>query len=162
MLTVKESERGERSHFLVKDLGLALARKMCPDQSQAFKGVNHGQANTVGEKENGMSSFLAEPLSGAPRHVRRKFGANIRTTDSVGPVLSQIENLKNYIYQNQVITMPTRDFCTLSRKRQVFTMFLRDRPCDLARMFRDPLPILLRMAANLQPLNTRRRRGELK
>ena len=46
-------------------------------------------------------------------------------------------------------------------KDQVSTMFLRDRPCDLARMFHDPLPILLRMAANLQPLNTRRRRREL-
>ena len=126
MLTVKESERGERSHFLVKDLGLALARKMCPDQSQAFKGVNHGQANTVGEKENGMSSFLAEPLSGAPRHVRRKFGANIRTTDSVGSVLSPFENLKINIYQNQVITMPSRDFCTWPRKRpSIYNVFER-------------------------------------
>ena len=58
MLTVKESERGERSHFLVKDLGLALARKMCPDQSQAFKGVNHSQANTVGEKKMACLLFL--------------------------------------------------------------------------------------------------------
>ena len=93
-MTVKESGRGQRRHFFVKDLGLALARKMCPDQSQAFKGVNHSQANIVGEKKNGMSSFLAETLSGAPRHARRKFGANIRITESVGPVLSQIEGLE--------------------------------------------------------------------
>ena len=38
--------------FFVKGLGLALATKMCPDQSQAFKEVNNGQAFTVGRKEN--------------------------------------------------------------------------------------------------------------
>ena len=34
--------------FFVKDLGLALAPKMCPDQSQALKDVNSCQAFTVG------------------------------------------------------------------------------------------------------------------
>ena len=37
--------------FFVKDLGLALAPKMCPDQSQAFKEVNNSQAFTVGRKK---------------------------------------------------------------------------------------------------------------
>ena len=36
--------------FFVKDLGLALAPKMCPDQSQAFKEVNNCQALTVGQE----------------------------------------------------------------------------------------------------------------
>ena len=30
-------EEGDIGRFFVKDLGLALAPKMCPDQSQAFK-----------------------------------------------------------------------------------------------------------------------------
>ena len=34
--------------FFVTDLGLALAPKMCPDQSQAFKEVNNSNAFTVG------------------------------------------------------------------------------------------------------------------
>ena len=37
--------------FFVKDLGLALAPKMCPDQSQAFKEVSKSQAFTVAEKK---------------------------------------------------------------------------------------------------------------
>ena len=35
--TVEESDT---ARFFVKDLGLAMAPKMCPDQSQAFKEVN--------------------------------------------------------------------------------------------------------------------------
>ena len=31
-------------YFLLKDLGLALAPQMCPDQSQAFKEVNNSQS----------------------------------------------------------------------------------------------------------------------
>ena len=37
--------------FFVKDLGPALAPKMCPDQSRAFKEVNNSQAFTVGRKK---------------------------------------------------------------------------------------------------------------
>ena len=33
------------------NLGLALAPKMCPDQSQAFKEVNNSQAFTVGRRK---------------------------------------------------------------------------------------------------------------
>ena len=36
--------------FFVKGLGLALAPKMCPDQSQAVKAVTNSQAFTVGRK----------------------------------------------------------------------------------------------------------------
>ena len=42
------SRRGlHGGHFFVKDLGLVLALKMRPDQSQAFKEVNNSQAFTV-------------------------------------------------------------------------------------------------------------------
>ena len=41
MLTDMNSGRGWHSQFFVKDLGLALARKMCPDQSQAFQEVDN-------------------------------------------------------------------------------------------------------------------------
>ena len=34
--------------FFVEDLGLALAPKMCPGQSQVFKELNNSQAFTVG------------------------------------------------------------------------------------------------------------------
>ena len=42
--------------FFVKDLGQALAPKMCPDQSQAFKEVNTSQAFTVGKKKKKIGS----------------------------------------------------------------------------------------------------------
>ena len=71
-------EEGDIASFFVKDLGLVLAPKICPDQSQAFKEVNN------------IKAFTVEPLPGAPRHVCTKFRANIRRTDCVGPILSQI------------------------------------------------------------------------
>ena len=37
-------EEGDRASFVVKDLGLALAPKICPDRSKAFKEVNNSQA----------------------------------------------------------------------------------------------------------------------
>ena len=68
-------EEGHIAIFFVEDLGLALAPKMCPDQSQAFKEVNNSQAFTVGRKK---TKKMNEPLPGAPRHVCTKFSANIR------------------------------------------------------------------------------------
>ena len=76
-------EEGDTVSFFVKDLGLALAPKTCPDQSQAFKEVNSGQALTVGKTKN---IYMNEPLPGALRHVCTKFSANIRRTDCVGPI----------------------------------------------------------------------------
>ena len=38
---------GDISSFFMKDLGLALAPKMCPGQSQTFKEVNNSQTFTV-------------------------------------------------------------------------------------------------------------------
>ena len=40
-------EEGDIASFLAKDLGLALAPKTCPDQSQAFKEVKYSRAFTV-------------------------------------------------------------------------------------------------------------------
>ena len=72
----------------VKDLKLALALKIRPDQSQAFEEVNNSQAFTVGKKKTHL--FLNEQLAGAPRHVCTKFRANIRRADCVGPISSHI------------------------------------------------------------------------
>ena len=83
MVTAMNSGRGWHNQFFVKDLGLVLALKMCPDQSQAFEGVNF----TVGRKKT-TPYFLGEPLPGAPRHVCTKFRANIRRTNCVGPKIS--------------------------------------------------------------------------
>ena len=57
--------------FSTKDLGLALAPKICPDQSQAFKEVNDSQAFPQEKKH---TFFLNEPLPGAPRHVGTVLG----------------------------------------------------------------------------------------
>ena len=76
-------EEGDIASFFVKDLGLALAPKMCPDQSQAFKEVNNSNAFTVGQAFKDVDNshaftvgrnkwthvFLDQPLAGAPRHV---------------------------------------------------------------------------------------------
>ena len=85
---------------------------MCPDRSQASKEVGNSQAFTAEEKK--CLFFLNEPLPGALRHVCTNFRANIRRTDCVGPILSQIE--RPNIHEKQVITMPSRDFCTLPYK----------------------------------------------
>ena len=59
--------------FFVKGLGLALATKMCPDQSQAFKEVNNSQAFIVGREKKRPIFFLDETLPGVPRHVCTQF-----------------------------------------------------------------------------------------
>ena len=110
------SGRGWHSHFFVfKDLGLSLAPKMCPDQSQAFKEVNNGQALTAGRKKKGIV-FPNEALPVAPRRVCTKFHANIRRTDCIGPILSQTYARDRIYTWNQVSTMPSREFCTLRHK----------------------------------------------
>ena len=42
MLAAMNSSGSDRNVFFVQDLGLAVAPKMCPDQSQAFKEVKNG------------------------------------------------------------------------------------------------------------------------
>ena len=62
--------------FLVKDLGLALAPKTCPDQSEALKEVNNSHNNSRAftvTRKNITHFLLNEPLPGAPRHVCTKF-----------------------------------------------------------------------------------------
>ena len=55
MLTAMNSGTGQYSHFFGKDVGLALAPKLCLDQSRAFKGVNSRQVFTVGRKTDAPS-----------------------------------------------------------------------------------------------------------
>ena len=65
--------------FFVKDLGLALALKMCPDQSQAFKVVINSQEFTVGSKQKYpfISERAASRCSKACLYkVSRKFSKN--------------------------------------------------------------------------------------
>ena len=88
MLTATNSGSGGQGQFFVKDLGLALAPKMCPEQSQAFEKVNSSQAFTAGRKKI-TYYFLDEPLAGTPRHNCTKFPANTRRTDCVERILSQ-------------------------------------------------------------------------
>ena len=98
------AEEGDIASFFVKDLGLALAPKMYPDQSQAFKEVNNSQAFAIGRKEWPIL-FLDEPLPGAPRHVSskvsRKYSKNwLRTRTSIKsnltPEIEKTPNPSNY------------------------------------------------------------------
>ena len=83
MLTAMTNGRVTARCF-VTDLGLALAPKMCLDQSQAFKEVNNSQAFTIGrEKWLFFWTSRLEVLKGM-------VSANIRRTDCVGPILSHI------------------------------------------------------------------------
>ena len=52
-------EEGDIAAFFAKDLGLALAPKLCTDQSHAFKEVNNSQAFTVGKKKAQFLFYLA-------------------------------------------------------------------------------------------------------
>ena len=65
-------EEGEIASFYVEDLGLALALKMCPDQSQAFEGVNNSLAFTVGRQKMTFF-FLDEPSKACLYKVLRKY-----------------------------------------------------------------------------------------
>ena len=100
------------ARLFFKGLGLALASKMCPDQSQAFKEVNNSQAFTVGRKIFHPFCFLNELLPGAPRRISTKSSASIRRTECVGLIFSHTP--KSNIHWNQVITMRSRDFCTFN------------------------------------------------
>ena len=62
---------GDIASFFVDDLGLALAPKMCPDQSQAFKLVNNSKASAVGRKT--MTHFFFQAEDGI-RDVERSRG----------------------------------------------------------------------------------------
>ena len=58
MLSAMNSGRGWHSQFFfVRDLGLALASKVCPDQSQTFKEVNNRLAFT-GIKKKKMTHLF--------------------------------------------------------------------------------------------------------
>ena len=67
-------EEGDIANIIVKDLGLTLAPKMCPDQSQAFKEANNSQGSTVGRKniEMGVSIHFA------CKHERGQFESSHR------------------------------------------------------------------------------------
>ena len=53
---------------------------------------------TVERKQTDPLVLLDEPLPGAPRHVCTKVRANVRKTDCVGPILSQIERRKSNMH----------------------------------------------------------------
>ena len=102
------------ANFFVKDLGPALAPKMCPEQSQAFKEVNNSQPFTVGFFDDPF--LLDKPLPGISRHACTKFRANIRRTDCVAPIVCKILSP-----EIEYTLKPSNDakpwFCTLPHKR---------------------------------------------
>ena len=53
-------KEGDIAIFFVKDLGLALAPKMCLDQSQTFKEVNNSQAFIYRRKEKKWHLFCQD------------------------------------------------------------------------------------------------------
>ena len=80
-------EEGDIASFFVEGLGLALAPKTCPDQSQAFEEVNSSQAFPWQENFFSPFFFLNEPLPDAPKACA-KFLETIGRTDCVGPMSS--------------------------------------------------------------------------
>ena len=79
-------EEGGITTFFVKDLGLALAPKMRPDQSQTFKEVNNSPAFTVGRKKKRPA---ASRCSKACFHeVSRKYSKNRLRRTNIKPNLT--------------------------------------------------------------------------
>ena len=68
---------GGIASYFVQDLGRALAAKMCPDQSRAFKMVINIQAFPYQETFVFCFLFLNEAVLGARRHFYKTFRANI-------------------------------------------------------------------------------------
>ena len=60
MLAAMNSGRGGHSQFFFEDLGLALAPKICPDQSQTFIEVNSSQAFIYRRKEKKWHHFFQD------------------------------------------------------------------------------------------------------
>ena len=92
LLTAMNSGRGWHSLFLwlrTYQVGLALAPKMCLDQSQAFKEVNNNQTFTVVLSGRAASRCFKACLY----KVSRKYSKNC-----VGPVLSKIKRPKLNIH----------------------------------------------------------------
>ena len=80
--------------FVVEDVGLALAPKMFPDQSQAFSEVNNNQAFTVGRKKSSFfSGRAASRCSKACLYrVSRKYSKNwLRRTNIKSNLTPEIE-----------------------------------------------------------------------
>ena len=90
--TVKD---GDTASSFVKVLGLALAPKMCPVQSQAFKDVNNSQAFTVESKK--WPFFVSgRAASRCPKaclyHVSRKYSKSwLRKTNIKSNLTPEIE-----------------------------------------------------------------------
>ena len=81
--TVMNSRVGWHSHFFVEDLGLVLAAKLCPGQSQTFRKVNNGQALGVSVGRTHCLVYIQpfvyryiyiqnKTVLASPRHVCKK------------------------------------------------------------------------------------------
>ena len=105
--------RGWHRQFF-NDLGLALAPKMVPDQSQAFEEVNYSQAFTVGWKK-GPIFFSERAASRCSKERLHKFSRKYSKSwlrRCAGTILSRMQRPKSKIDQNQEISMPCRGFGT--------------------------------------------------
>ena len=132
--------------FFVKDLGLVLAPKTCPDQSHALKEVNNSRVFTARRKND--TFFLNEPLPGAPRQVLTKFSAIIRRTDCVGTIKPSY--LKPKIEStlkptNSDAKQPWFLQFIAQKSKYMSTPFLRDTPWNFAHVFHVPLLSPFRM-----------------
>ena len=93
------AEEGGIASFFGKVLGLVLAPKMCPHQSQGFKEVNISQAFTVGRRKNAIffSGRAASRCSKTSLYkVSRKYSKNckncMRRTRIKSNLTPKIEN----------------------------------------------------------------------
>lgn len=76
VLAAMDSGKGFIASFFFQDQGLALSKRR-PDQPQAFKEANNGQAFPKQQTQCIALFFLNKPDLGVPRYVGTKFRANI-------------------------------------------------------------------------------------
>ena len=137
------SGRGYHSLLLFMDLGLALAPKMCPDQSQTFKEVNNSQAFTIGRKKNSL--FCERAASRCSKacfyKVSRKYSKNrLRRTNNKSSLSPKIDfTLKPSNDAKPWFLHFTAQTSKCPRR------FGEIRPWNFEHEFNVPLPSLLRM-----------------
>ena len=132
----------------VEDLGLALAPKMCPGQSQTVKEVNNRyQVGIYGRKKNKTKQLFSGPAASRCskaclyKVLRKKSKNWLRRTNTKSNLTPKTENI---LKPSNYDAKPW--FFTLNRtKVQMSLPFLRVRSCNFANVVNVPLPSLLRM-----------------
>ena len=133
-------EEGDIPHgFVVQNLGLALVGKTCP-HSPPTTGLQKGQCSGVSVGKQFF--FWTSQLKVLLRHAYRRFRANIRKSDCVGPTLSNLYGAKLIPYWKKVVKANYANLTLFRTKVQMSTPFGRDIPWFFAHVFYMSIPML--------------------